>query len=169
MIVPKLIVFDFDGVFTDNTVYVSEDGREMVRCSREDSLGINMLQAHNLPMFILSTETNPVVAARAEKLKLKTFQGCANKRQFLEDYLREHNLSDEEVIYMGNDLNDLEAMRLVGFAVCPFDAHETVKAHCSLVLSKKGGYGAVREFCEFVLEELEFDEIGVNHNMCVIE
>ena len=107
MIAPKLIVFDFDGVFTDNTVYVSEDGREMVRCSREDSLGINMLQARNLPMFILSTETNPVVAARAAKLKLKAFQGCGNKRQFLESYLNEHNLSSEDVIYMGNDLNDL--------------------------------------------------------------
>ena len=154
MITPKLIVFDFDGVFTDNAVYVSEDGLEMVRCSREDSLGINMLQAHNLPMLILSTESNPVVAARAKKLKLEVFQSCNNKRQFLEDYLHEHNLPAREIVYIGNDLNDLDAMRLVGFSVCPADAHEAVREHCDLVLSKKGGHGAVRELCELALKEL---------------
>ena len=73
--VPKLIVFDFDGVFTDNLVYVLEDGREMVRCSREDSLGVDALKARKIPMMILSTETNPVVAARAKKLKVDLAQG----------------------------------------------------------------------------------------------
>ena len=149
---PKLIVFDFDGVFTDNAVYVFEDGREMVRCSREDSLGIKMLRDHNLPMFILSTETNFVVSARGKKLKLQVFQGCGNKRQFLEGYFHEHNLPARDVIYMGNDLNDLEAMCCVGFSVCPADGHKIIQDHCDLVLSKRGGHGAVRELCELVLK-----------------
>lgn len=159
MIVPKLIVFDFDGVFTDNAVYVAEDGTETVRCSREDSLGINMLQARGLPMFILSTESNAVVTARAKKMKLNAFQDCRNKREFLEDYFAQHNLPPQEVLYMGNDLNDQEAMRLVGFSVCPADAHETIRGYCDLVLSRKGGHGAVRELCELLVMALEKENV----------
>lgn len=154
MIIPKLIVFDFDGIFTDNAVYVLEDGKEMVRCSREDSLGINMLQSCNIPMFILSTEENEVVYKRGAKMKIEVFQSCLDKQGFLKTYICQNNIDPQDIMYVGNDINDLKAMQLVGFSVCPADAHETIKRHCNLVLSKKGGYGAVRELCELILKKL---------------
>jgi N-acylneuraminate cytidylyltransferase len=154
MIVPKLIVFDFDGVFTDNNVYILEDGREMVCCSREDSLGLDFLRKYEIPMMILSTETNPVVAARAKKLSIELHQGSKNKLAFLENYLQIKGIPRESVIYVGNDLNDLPAMKFVGFSVCPQDANPEVKKFCSLTLSKNGGNGAIRELCELIIEEI---------------
>ena len=148
--IPQLIVFDFDGVFTDNSVYVFEDGREMVRCSRADGLGLDMLQRRGVPAVILSTETNPVVAARARKLRLEAIQGCADKAFRFKELLRDRALDWERVVYVGNDLNDLAAMALAGLAVCPADAHPSVRDFCGLVLKSSGGRGAVREFCEMV-------------------
>jgi N-acylneuraminate cytidylyltransferase len=148
--IPRLIVFDFDGVFTDNLVYVFEDGREMVRCSREDSLGLDLLKKRGIPMMILSTETNPVVAARAKKLKIDLAQGQGDKASFLESYLAKNSIPPDQVVYLGNDINDLAAMALVGLTVCPADANEAVQAACHLVLTKSGGRGAVRELCDLV-------------------
>ncbi|MDR2350502.1 MAG: HAD hydrolase family protein [Deltaproteobacteria bacterium] len=155
MIIPKLIVFDFDGVFTDNRVYVLEDGREMVCCSREDSLGIARLKKHQIPMMILSTEINPVVAARAKKLFLLLHQGCADKAAFLKKYLSEMDIPKNSVIFVGNDVNDLEAMRLAGFSACPVDAHPEIKNMASLTLTKRGGNGAIRELCDLIAREIE--------------
>lgn len=146
--IPRLIVFDFDGVFTDNLVYVFDDGREMVRCSREDSLGLSLLKAIGIPMMILSTETSPVVAARAKKLKLPLAQGQADKAAFLRDHLAKAGIPPELVVYLGNDLNDLPAMALVGLSACPADAVPAVRRFCQLTLSKSGGRGAVRELCD---------------------
>lgn len=148
---PSLIVFDFDGVFTDNTVYIDEDGKESVRCSKADSLGIAMLREQGVSMCILSTETNPVVSIRGKKLSIPVFQGCGNKAAFLSAYLNEHDISFERVVYMGNDVNDLDAMSLVGVTVCPADAHPAIKAIASIVLSSNGGKGAVRELCDMLL------------------
>jgi N-acylneuraminate cytidylyltransferase len=148
--VPALVIFDFDGVFTDNLVYVFDDGREMVKCSREDGLGIDLLRTRQIPMLILSTETNPVVAARAKKLKLDLAQGQGDKASFLKRYLAEKTIPAERTIYLGNDLNDLPAMALVGLPVCPADANPAVRRACRLTLSKKGGRGAVRELCDKV-------------------
>jgi len=152
---PALIVFDFDGVFTNNKVYTSQDGTETVQCDRRDSLGLNMLKAKGLNMLILTQETNPVVSARALKLCIPVEGGCSDKAKFLENYLADKNITPREVIYMGNDLNDLKAMKIVGYSVAPTDAHEKVKAHASLVVSKCGGDGAVRAFCEILNSKLE--------------
>jgi YrbI family 3-deoxy-D-manno-octulosonate 8-phosphate phosphatase len=147
-----LLVFDFDGVFTDNHVYVDEHGREMVRCSRADSLGIAFLHEKNIPMLILSTEENPVVSARAAKMKIDAIQGCKDKAAFLQHYALDHMINLSSVLYVGNDINDLPIMRLVGFPVCPSDAHPEIKKIACLVLSHPGGSGAVRELCDILLE-----------------
>ena len=147
----ELIVFDFDGVFTDNKVYVSQDGTESVMCDRRDGLGIKMLKKLNIPMFILSMENNPVVLARAKKLGLKVKTGCEDKKRFLRNYFKLKGVDSANVIYIGNDLNDLEAMEMVGYSVCPDDSHQKVKEMVSYILTAKGGNGAVREFVELLI------------------
>lgn len=146
-----LVVFDFDGVLTDNKVYTAQDGTEMVACDRGDSLGLDYLRAAGIPMMILSTEANPVVAARAAKLKLPVEQACGDKAAWLSRHLADKGIDPASVIYLGNDLNDRAAMELVGFAVAPADAHSEIKAISSLVLTRAGGQGAVREFADHLL------------------
>jgi YrbI family 3-deoxy-D-manno-octulosonate 8-phosphate phosphatase len=147
----NLVVFDFDGVFTDNHVYVDEQGRETVRCSRADGWGVARLREKNVPMLILSTEENPVVAARAAKMGIEAVQGCADKAAFLRRCAAGRGIEPETVIYVGNDLNDLPAMQLAGFPVCPADAHPDVKKIARLTLANSGGNGAVRELCDMLL------------------
>ena len=146
----ELLVFDFDGVFTDNLVRVDQHGNEAVFCSRGDSLGIDMLRAAHVPMLILSTETNPVVSARASKLRIPVEQGCGNKAAFLAAYMQQQGIDPGNVIYMGNDLNDLAAMRLVGCVAAPADAHPAVLKIAHVVTAAPGGRGAVREVCEAI-------------------
>ncbi len=150
----ELVVFDFDGVFTDNKVYTAQDGTETVMCDRRDGLGIEMLRDAGIAMFILSKETNPVVAARAGKLKMDVHGGCDDKGVFLKRYFAEHRINPDNVIYMGNDLNDSGAMRLVGFSVAPADGHPDIRRTASLVLSENGGDGAVRALSEFILPNM---------------
>lgn len=150
----KLIVFDFDGVFTDNKVYVDEVGREIAQCDRGDGMGISLLKKAQVPFFILSTEQNPIVLKRADKLGVAAFNNVKNKLQFLEAYLSDKNLTFESVCYVGNDVNDLECLKRVGLPVVPADAHESVKKFAKIILKNKGGNGAVRELCDMLLKGL---------------
>ena len=152
---PKLIVFDFDGVLTDNRVLVHEDGSESVWCSRADGLGISMLLEKGIPMMVLSTEENPVVGARCKKLGLLCCQGIRNKYQTLKALVEKRGISPKEVIYVGNDVNDLLCMEWVGYSVAVNDADPAVLTKAKLILTKKGGKGAVREFCDWVLEHCD--------------
>ena len=146
----QAVVFDFDGVFTDNRVWVFEDGREAVACDRADGIGLSRLRTLGLKMTILSTETNPVVSRRAEKLKIPCLQGVADKVAALKIYAAENRLDLKRVAFVGNDVNDLDGLRLVGLAVAPEDAYPEVKARARWILKRKGGMGAVREFCDQV-------------------
>jgi YrbI family 3-deoxy-D-manno-octulosonate 8-phosphate phosphatase len=148
----ELIVFDFDGVMTDNSVYLTADGTEMVRCNRSDGWGIDQLHALDFPMFVLSTEANPVLRARCEKLKLPVMHGLAHKEETLSEIIAERNISAKNVAYIGNDENDLGCLKLVGLPVVVADAHPAVLSVAKLVLNKNGGNGAVREFCDAVRE-----------------
>lgn len=150
----KLIVFDFDGVFTDNGVYVFEDGREAVKCSRVDGMGIGLLQKTGLDAMVLSTEKNPVVTMRCNKLKLKCEQGCGDKGARLATILLEKGLQADEVAYMGNDINDRECLQQVGLAIGPADAHKSVSSLLHWKTVAVGGQGAVREVCDFITETL---------------
>jgi YrbI family 3-deoxy-D-manno-octulosonate 8-phosphate phosphatase len=147
----RLIVFDFDGVFTDNRVLVGEDGSEYVFCNRADGLGLANLRRQGIECIVLSTEKNPVVARRCEKLKLECFQGCADKWATLKGILQKKKIDSSYVGYVGNDINDLACMENVGVAICVADACPEIKAISRLVTSRRGGEGAVRELCDLVI------------------
>lgn len=148
----SLIVFDFDGVMTDNKVLVDQNGVESVRCSRSDSVGLNALGAAGFEMVVLSTETNAVVNARCEKLNLHCYQGCENKLALLQDILSEKGIDKREVVYIGNDINDLECMEYVGFSIAMKNAYDEVKRVADFVTSREGGAGAVREVADLLLQ-----------------
>lgn len=147
-----LIVFDFDGVITDNRVWVDENGFERVAANRSDSLGIRYLLQAGFEMLILSTEVNKVVSARAKKMGIPALQGIHDKVTTLQELLKERHISAENVIFVGNDTNDLECFGLVGYAVAVGDSQAVIKRAADLVLSQFGGHGAVREFCDLILE-----------------
>ena len=147
----RLIVFDFDGVFTDNRVLVGEDGSEYVFCNRADGLGLANLRQDGIDCVVLSTETNPVVARRCEKLRLECFQGCADKGKVLAEVLRKKKIDSARAGYVGNDINDLDCMQSVGIAICVADAAPEIKAVAHLVTARRGGEGAVREICDLVI------------------
>lgn len=151
---PKALVFDFDGVFTDNAVWISDTGVESVRCDRGDGMGIEKLRMIELPMLILSKERNPVVTARAQKLKLPVLQGVDDKVSALRGWAETMKLALDDVWYVGNDINDLECMRVVGLPVAVADAHVEVKRVARYILSRNGGHGAVRELAELVISIL---------------
>jgi N-acylneuraminate cytidylyltransferase len=145
------VVFDFDGVMTDNRVLVMDDGREAVFCDRMDGMGVGLLRERGIPLLILSKEKNPVVGQRARKLSVECLQGIDDKLAALRQWLSGRKLRLEHTVYVGNDVNDLECMRACGTAVCPSDAHPAALAAAAVVLSKKGGRGAVRELADAIL------------------
>ena len=146
----KLIVYDFDGVMTDNRVMVFQDGTEAVLCSRSDGLGINGIRQMNIHQLVLSTEKNSLVGARAGKLKIECIQGCEDKKNRLLEYCTDNQYSLEEVLYVGNDVNDLEVMRVVGVSIAPSDSHPAAMEVARLVTKSKGGEGVVQELFEYM-------------------
>jgi len=149
----ELIIFDFDGVFTDNRVWTDQDGREMVAASRSDSLKFGALREKGIEVMILSSEPNPVVAARAKKMGVETIHGIGlqNKGRVMREVIEQKNLRAENVVYVGNDINDLPCFEVAGWSVAVPDAYPEVLQSADYVLSKRGGYGAVRELCELIL------------------
>jgi len=147
----KAVIFDFDGVITNNLVHLDENGTETVVCSRSDGMGIQMLRAAGIELLILSKERNQVVTSRGKKLEVEVIQGCDNKRERLAEWLTEHHLQPNDVIYMGNDVNDYECMQYVGLSAAPADAHPTVDTATMWKMSSNGGYGAVRELADALL------------------
>lgn len=144
----RLVVFDFDGVFTDNMVYVFEDGREGVRCFRGDGIGLQQLERLGIATLIVSTETNPVVSARSRKLGIQCVQGCKDKRAALETHVQEMGLSLTQVAFVGNDINDLPCLMCVMLPIVVQDAHADVIPYALYQTKARGGHGAVREICD---------------------
>lgn len=151
----RLLVLDFDGVLTDNRVWVNQDGHELVSFDRSDGTGLSLVQRRGIELFVLSSEPNPVVGARCRKLKLACQQGVKNKEAVLRAMVRERDLDWSQIVYVGNDINDLDCMRLAGCGVAVADAHPTVLAEADLILTRPGGHGAVRELCDRILEHLQ--------------
>jgi len=147
----RYVGFDFDGVFTDNRVYVSETGQEMVVCTRSDGIGLEELRKVGVDFAIFSTEVNPVVQARARKLKTECHSGLERKVERFLSVLKAKGISPIEAAFVGNDLNDLECLKAVGLAVVPRDAHPDVVGVAGMVLEKNGGQGAVRELCDRIV------------------
>lgn len=145
-------VFDFDGVLTNNMVHLDQDGKEWVSCSRGDGLAFDVLRKLNQPAYILSTEKNPVVSARANKLKIPALQGIANKVEALNSLSTEQGYDLTRIFYVGNDLNDYRVMELCGYTACPNDSHQLIKLLADYTLATKGGEGIVRELLEDVVQ-----------------
>lgn len=150
----KLVICDFDGVITDNRVWTDQDGRETVVASRSDSMRIAQLRAIGIDVFILSSEPNPVVAARAKKMGVEAVHGVGlqDKGRVMRDILAEKNVKAEEVVFIGNDWNDLPCFEIAGWAVAVADACPEVLRKADHVLTRPGGHGAVRELCDLILE-----------------
>jgi len=144
----RLVAFDFDGVFTDNMVYVFEDGTEAVRCSRGDGIGLPKLKRAGIKTVIISTEANPVVSARARKLKMECIQNCQDKRAVLEDIAANMDITLDEVAFVGNDINDLPCLTCVALPIVVKDAHPDVIPVARYQTKNPGGCGAVREVCD---------------------
>ncbi|WP_375000338.1 cytidylyltransferase domain-containing protein [Aeromicrobium sp. CTD01-1L150] len=147
----RAVVTDFDGVHTDDSVRVDSHGVESVVVSRSDGMGVARLRRAGRPILILSTETNPVVAARAEKLGVDAITGCSDKVTALREWARENDVGLHDIAYLGNDVNDVEALAAVGWPVVPADAHPACRVVARHVLRHRGGAGAVRELADRVL------------------
>ena len=148
----ELIVYDFDGVMTNNKVIVDQFGNESVIVNRSDGLAISEITKLGIKQIIISTEENAVVMRRAQKLKIPCLHGIKNKLATLKEYLNENSISSENVIFIGNDINDFQAMEFVGFPISPSDGHEEIKALAKYVTNTKGGDGVIRELLNIIQE-----------------
>jgi YrbI family 3-deoxy-D-manno-octulosonate 8-phosphate phosphatase len=150
----RLIAFDFDGVFTDNTVYVTQEGVESVRCWRSDGLGLARLRSIGVQAFIISTEANPVVTARAQKLKLPCKQGVEDKAAGILATCSELQIDPQQTMFVGNDINDIPAFQSIGIPVGVADSYLEIYPYVLYRTQKPGGFGAVREICDLVFNAI---------------
>ncbi|MFE6776117.1 cytidylyltransferase domain-containing protein [Streptomyces sp. NPDC057702] len=145
------VVIDFDGTQTDDRVLIDSEGRELVAVHRGDGLGIAAMRRAGVPLLILSTEQNPVVAARARKLRVPVLHGIDRKDLALKQWCEEQGIAPERVLYVGNDVNDLPCFGLVGWPVAVAGAHDVVRGAARAVTSTPGGDGAIREIASWIL------------------
>jgi len=151
----KLIVYDFDGVFTDNKVILMEDGKEGVVVNRLDGFAISIFKKMGIPQMILSTEENPVVKARSRKLGIPALTCVDDKKKELSSYCRKLKIPLNSVAYIGNDINDYEAMLCVGFPIAPADANNRIKGIAKIVTKTRGGEGVARELLDILTRGTE--------------
>jgi len=145
------LVMDFDGVLTDDRVFVSTSGEESVACTRSDGMGIELLRKAGLAMTVISKEQNAVVAARCRKLRLECSHGIDTKLPLFRRWLDERGIAIADAVYIGNDINDLPCMEAAGCAVAPADAHPAALAAANIVLQNAGGRGAIRELADMLI------------------
>lgn len=148
------VVFDFDGVMTDNRVWVDEQGHEQVAVNRSDGLGLAILRRESdIEILVMSTERNEILSARCRKLGIPVLQGISDKAYALINWMKERAMDPSQVVYVGNDINDLSCFPLVGCAFAPADAHPEVLSIADFVLKNQGGRGAVREICDLLISK----------------
>ena len=135
---------------TDNTVFIDDSGNEMVRVNRSDGLGISEIKKIGIEQIIVSTEKNLVVTERAKKLNLTCMHGIDDKEKTVLDYCKKNNIDLKNVVYVGNDINDKDAMKIVGLTFCPADAHQDIKEISDYVLNTRGGRGVIREMLDII-------------------
>ncbi len=146
----RVVAFDFDGVFTDNTVIVSQEGVESVRCWRGDGIGLSRLRGAGVEAVIVSTEVNPVVQVRAQKLKTRCLQGIEDKAASIVAFCKEHGVDPQQAAFVGNDVNDIPAFKAVGLPIAVGDASPEIFPHVLYRTVAAGGFGAVREVCDLI-------------------
>ena len=145
------VIFDFDGVLTDNTVITHQDGTEAVVADRSDGLGIERLREAGFRLVVMSKEANPVVAARCAKLQIECLQGIRDKGPAMQAWLDAAGIPAANALFVGNDVNDLDCLRLAGCGIVVGDAHPDTLAAADAVLTRPGGRGAVRELADILL------------------
>jgi N-acylneuraminate cytidylyltransferase len=143
--IPKILFTDFDGCLTDDRVWLNQEGEEFIAAHRKDGLAVKRLQNLGIQVVIASTETNKVVLARGNKIGVEVLQGLADKAEAIEQYLKQKNLSWNDVWYIGNDVNDLGAIERASLSFCPADAVKKVRKTVDVVLKTNGGYGILEE------------------------
>jgi len=146
----KLLILDFDGVLTDNFVYVNQEGIESVKCNRSDGIGISRLKNLGIKVVIISTEKNKIVSVRADKLKVDVIQGVNDKKIEVEKISHVLNIKLSEIAFLGNDINDIPAFEIVGFPIAVADCYLEVEPYVNYKTKSKGGEGAVREICDLI-------------------
>lgn len=151
----ELVVLDFDGVVTDNRVWTDEEGHEMVASFRSDGFGLRFLRSLGIQIMVISTEVNQVVTARCRKMRVPVVQGVEDKVSVLKAYLEENAIDPRHVVFLGNDINDVPCFPLVGCGVVVADAQPEALRQADLVLTRRGGHGAVRELSELILQKIE--------------
>lgn len=150
----KILFSDFDGVFTNNFVYTSEDGKEFLRCSRLDGIGISLLRKTGIELIVVSSEENPTVEHRCKKLNIECFYGVRNKGSLIKKILKNKKLKSESAIFIGNDINDLSAHQFCKFKIAVPDSHPSYIEHCEYVTKAPGGHGAIREICDHMYKTI---------------
>jgi N-acylneuraminate cytidylyltransferase len=151
----ELIVYDFDGVMTDNKVIIDRFGNETVKTNRSDGLAVSKIRDMGIKQLILSLEKNPIVKKRSKKLGLVCLQGQEDKKKVLKEYLTLNNIDRNKVVFIGNDINDAEVMSYVGYPIAPNDACTCVKKIAKIITKAKGGDGVVREMLNILKNNLK--------------
>ena len=147
----KAIFSDFDGVFTDNSVFIDQNGFEYVRCNRSDGIGISKVKFNEIYFCIISSEIVPIAKHRANKLSVDCFTGVEDKGKLIKSIQNNLKIKKSESVFIGNDINDLSAFKNVGLKIAVNDSYPEIISASNYLLKSKGGYGAVREACEYVL------------------
>ena len=143
--IPKIIFTDFDGCLTDDRVWLNQEGEEFVAANRKDGLAVKRLKNIGIQVVITSTETNKVVLARGNKIGVEVLQGLEDKAEAIEQYLKQKNLTWNDIWYVGNDVNDLRAIKRADLSLCPADAVKKIRKTVDVVLKTSGGYGILEE------------------------
>ena len=149
----ELLIYDFDGVMTDNTVFIFQDGAEAVRVNRSDGLAVSILKEKGVKQVIISTEMNPIVKARAKKVGIPCIQGVGDKLEAVKAYLNKKRIDKRNVVFIGNEINDMAAMQYVGIPIAPADSYPEIRKIAKKVLKTKGGHGVIREFLANVIKD----------------
>lgn len=152
--VPQVIFYDFDGVMTDNRVFLNQDGAESVACNRSDGYAVSQLKRLGIVQVIVSTETNPVVEKRAEKLQIQVMQGVDDKGDAIRKFCHFHDIPLDKSIFVGNDLNDLNAFDVVGFRCAPRDAEKEILEMAEWISECDGGRGVIRDLYRCIIQQL---------------
>ncbi len=148
----KLVIVDFDGTMTDNKVLVDQDGREQVVCNRSDGWGVRLLKDEGIKVVCLTSEQNSVVLRRCEKLGIECYNGVLEKGKIINEICEKNGVIPEKTAYIGNDINDIAALKMVGIPVTVKDAHKDAKKHSKIVLNRCGGEGVIQEFAELLIK-----------------
>mgnify|MGYP001040110961 CR=1 FL=1 len=149
----RLVIFDVDGVFTDGSVYLDEKGKEMLRFSRVDGKGIELLRKNGIKTAVISSEYSEIVKKRMEKLMIdQVYFGIKDKVKVYEKLKNKYLLNDEVICFCGDDIQDLEVIKMAGFSCCPQNAQEEIKKACDYISERFGGNGFVRDVCNMMVE-----------------